>query len=340
MKKKKYKIWGTPWHLAHNYDLCKALERDADFYMLVNYTRRWDEKLRPIPKNVHWVMNFEKGKYDFAILHVDQQCSTEGLNKGMLIKHMKETIKKVEPSLPIVFINHATPVYPENFQDGTRATGYKSEILRKEILNIVGDDLMITNSKQAAKDWKRGYPIWHGMEEKEWMCFDEKEPRVATFISRAGIGDKYYNRSYLVAVMDELRDRFGISLQWINTDGCFNAKDHKDYKEFLGKTLLYFNPTFASPMPRTRTEAMLSGCCVLTTPHHDADEFIEDGVNGFLVPHNDPRGVAENINILLKDGYKQAKEVGMRGRETAIKTFNRERYRQDWLDFIKTQLLK
>ena len=160
---------------------------------------------------------------------------------------------------------------------------------------------MVVNSEQAAVDWGFGHPIIHGMDPAEWKCDENREPRVATFISIAGIGDKYYNRSFLVEVMDYLRKKYSIQLQWINTPGCFKARDINDYKEFLSRTLVYFNPTFASPMPRSRTEAMLSGCCVITTPAHGADKFIKDGVNGFLVSPNNVEYSGKLIAKLLKE---------------------------------------
>lgn len=315
-----------------------ALADIADFGLLINYTRRWDEKLRPLPENTEWVTHFEKGKYDFAILNIDQQCSNLNLNKSILCRHMRQSIREIEPDLPVVWINHGTPVYPELYKDATKETDYVSDILRKEILEVVGDDLMVVNSHQAVKDWEKGEAIIHGMNPDDWIC-DDKEPRVATFISQAGIGDKYYNRSYLNAVIELLKEKYGIKLQWINTPGCFNAKDHKDYKEFLGKTLVYFNPTFASPMPRTRTEAMFSGCCVVTTPQHGADTFIKDGENGFIVPHNNPKYTAALIAKLLSN-YKLAQMVGNKGRETALKIFTRKRYQNDWVNFIDKNIIK
>lgn len=334
--KNKIKIFGTPWHIAHNHDIMMALSDIADFYLLINYTRRWDTKLRPLPENAQWVTHFEKGKYDLAILHVDQQCSNMDLNKAVLTKHMKQAIKEVEPELPIVFINHGTPVYPEMYNDATKETGYKSEKLRKEIMDIIGEDHMVVNSHQASEDWGGGKTILHGMDASEWEYNEDiREPRVATFISQAGIGDKYYNRSYLVAVMDELDERYGIKLQWINTPRCFTAKSHEDYKRFLSKTLIYFNPTFASPMPRSRTEAMISGCCVVTTPQHGADDFIKDGENGFIVPHNNVQLTAKLIAKLMNEYPALAKEVGRQGRKTALEIFSRERYRRDWVEYLK-----
>jgi len=335
-KKKRLKILETPWHVPHNHDLMMALKDIADFDLLINYTRRWDERNRELPKNASWVIDIQPNKYDFAILHLDQQCSNLNLNKSILTRHMKKVIKEVDPKLPIVFINHGTPVYPELYPDA-KAPNYISNKLRKEILSVVGNDFMVVNSKQSAKDWGRGYPIIHGMDEKEWIYNKDKEPRVCTFVSQAGIGDKYYNRSYLAGLMEVLYDKYGISLQWINTTGCFNAKNIKDYKEFLGKCLIYFNPTFASPMPRSRTEAMLSGCCIVSLAGHDIEDYIKDGENGFIVPRNDINFTAELIKRLL-DNYEYTKEVGRKGRETALKHFNRKRYAEDWKKFIKEEL--
>ena len=89
-------------------------------------------------------------------------------------------------------------------------------------------------------------------------------------------------------------------------------------------------------MPRSRTEAMLSGCCVLTTPHHDAGDYIEDGVNGFIVPRN-PNKVVALIEELLNN-YEKAIKVGQAGKETAIKLFNGDRYRDDWVKIISKTL--
>lgn len=332
---KKLKIWKSPWHLAHDHDLIMALKDDADFDLLINYTRRWDEKTRPFPPNAQWVTHFEKGKYDLAILNIDQQCTNLKLNKSNLTRHMKKVIKEIEPDLPIVFINHGTPVYPETYQDGIASNNYISDRLRKEIMHFIGKDTMVVNSHQAKRDWGGGNVIIHGMEASEWHFSDVREPRVATFVSQAGIGDKYYNRSFLVSVMDYLKDKHGIYLQWINTPQCFNAKNINDYKDFLSRTLIYFNPTFGSPMPRSRTEAMLSGCCIVTTKSHDADKFIVEGYNGFFVEHDNVEQAGDLIAKLIKEHYQTAKNIGVNARKTAIELFNRERYRQDWLSLIK-----
>lgn len=89
-------------------------------------------------------------------------------------------------------------------------------------------------------------------------------------------------------------------------------------------------------MPRTRTEAILSGVCIVTTKYQDADTFIEDGVNGFLCKRN-PEDAAKKIADMIFD-YKKAVEIGQRGKETAMKLFSKERYQREWLSLVERVL--
>ena len=89
-------------------------------------------------------------------------------------------------------------------------------------------------------------------------------------------------------------------------------------------------------MPRSRTEAMLSGCCVITTPHQDAGDFIEDGVNGFITIRN-PKVAADLIEKRLNN-YKETVAIGQKGKETAMKIFSQERYNEDWRLLINKTL--
>jgi Glycosyltransferase len=186
---------------------------------------------------------------------------------------------------------------------------------------------MVVNSERAAEMWGWGHPIIHGLDPDEWWSLD-KEPRVVTMISPGGL-PKYYDRAFLEAVIERLRSKnivhCHITVDWI-------AKDWNQYREFLGRSLVYFNPTRESPMPRSRTEACLSGCCVLSTPHHDWDKYVTNGYDGFIVKR-DPNYTADLIEYLIKD-YKKAKAIGARAREMAKKHFHMDRYRKNWLDLI------
>lgn len=316
---KKIKIFGTPWHLGHQYELFKIPW--IEWSWLIQLRRQYGTKSRG-EFNVNWVTHYEPGKYDLALLHLDQQCFEETLweiGKGSLYKELNEEIQDI----PKIVIMHGTPHYPEVFQS------------EKEIVELakkaIGNNTMVTNSYRAAEQWGLGNPIWHGMSPEEWFDLP-KEPRVVTMIGPGGL-DSYYDRQFLRGVKEVLADE-GIIHCHITVD--FISENWADYRKFLGASLVYFNPTRESPMPRARTEAMFSGCCVLTTNNQDADKFIKHGENGFFVKRN-PDDVSRLVQWCFQN-YNKALAIGQKGKETAIKLFNWDRFEQDWRNLIEKVL--
>ena len=266
-----------------------------------------------------WVPYYEPGQYDVAILHLDQQCIEDSilrLGKGSVYADLNEVIQDI----PKIVIMHGTPFYPEVFPNS-------QEIVDK-VKKLLGDNYLVVNSHRAVEQWGMGKVIIHGLDPKEWFDLP-KEPRVVTMISPAGL-PAYYDRTFLDYVKEGLAER-DIFLCHITVD--MTPRSWDEYRNFLGRSLLYFNPTRESPMPRARTEAMLSGCCVITTPHQDADMFIQDGVNGFLVSR-EPKSVVDLIEKLL-DRPDIAQKVGQAGRETALKLFSWDRYAGEWQEYLK-----
>ncbi|MDZ4228357.1 MAG: glycosyltransferase [Candidatus Levybacteria bacterium] len=316
---KKIRILDSAWHLAHQAEMLKFPW--AEFDWLYNHRRQFSEKVRiGMEDRFKWVPVYEPGKYDVAILHLDQQCIEEGIlayGKGSVYTQMNEVIQDI----PKIVIMHGTPYYPEVFPN-------PQDIINK-VKELIGDNYLVVNSHSAAKQWGFGHTIVHGMDPKDWWDLP-KEPRVVTMISPGGL-PAYYDRSFLEYVKEGLRDR---DIEHCHITVDWEAKNFDDYRNFLGRSLLYFNPTRESPMPRARTEAMMSGCCVITTPTQDADTFIKDSVNGFLVPRN-PEYVINLIEKLLQN-YDLAVKVGQEGKKTALELFNWDRYERDWFEFINT----
>ena len=333
---KHIKIFGTPWHLGHQVSLLKLADyTNAEFTWIVNPFRKWADSIRKQPEHLNWATHYEPGKYDVAILHIDQQCVDPTIGKGMLYRQLNETIQDI----PKIVINHGTPMWPElGVDEDVIING--GEIIRKGekikiegMKKMIGNNTMVVNSHEAVKRWGWGQSIIHGMDNEEWQD-GVKEPRAITMISPAGL-DKYYNRRLLSDLKTMLREKYGYTLIQITVD--YEAKDFNDYKRFLGNSLVYVNPTLDSPMPRGRTEAMLSGCCVLTTKYHDADTFIENGKNGFIIPNN-PETIVDLIGMILNEGYKEAAKIGQEGKKTAQRLFSNKRFLKDWMAIINKVL--
>jgi len=313
---------------------------NVEWSWLVNHRRKYANGPRGnmIKRfNIELVADYEPGKYDIVVLHLDQQCLEPTLwerGKGSLYRELNEVITDV----PKVLIMHGTPYYPEAFSCDITEENYEemgftkdqvgmSSELIKRFREVAMGNTVVCNSHKAAKQWGIGEAIIHGMDPDEWWDLP-KEPRIVTMISPGGL-DQYYDRTFLAAVKEELADR-DIEHCHITVDAQF--KNWDEYRDFLGRSLLYFNPTRESCMPRARTEAMLSGCCVLTTPHQDADTFIKQGENGYLIRRN-PVEVADLAEKLIQD-YKTAIEIGQKGKQTALEKFSQERYQKNWADII------
>lgn len=305
----------------------------VEFYYIENNVRRWDRYVpRPIPKHLNWVTHYEPGKYDLAILHIDQQCADPLIGKGQLYRQLNEVIQDI----PKVVFNHGTPMWDENFTEEMVLNG--GEVMTSRgprvidgIKNIVGDNQMVVNSYEAVDRWGWGYPLIHGMVADEWWDLP-KEPRVTISLGPGGL-DKYYNRQLLTYIKSRVKEMCGLDVYHIGVN--YKPHDWDDYREFIGKSLIYINPTLDSPMPRSRTEAMLSGCCVLSSKYHGAEEFIEHGKEGFIMPDN-PLSYAQTIFQLINHHYQEAIDIGQAGKAKAQKLFNNERYLADLYKILTT----
>lgn len=334
MPKSRINVFGVVNHVGHQHELLKLAKKyPVKFTYLANNVRRWSEySARPEPttwlsdEEFEWVTHYEPGKYDIAMLHVDQQHVDPNIGKGQLYRDLNAVIQDI----PKVVIQHGSPMwdefYPEDIViNGGIVHGRKGPHQLDGMKQLIGDNFMVVNSYESVNRWGWGYPIIHGLDPDEWYDLP-KEPRVTISLSPGGL-DKYYNRQLLSQIKAHVKERTGLMVQHIMVN--WEGRDTEEYKKYLATSLIYINPTKDSPMPRSRTEALLSGACVLTSKHHNADEFIEQGVNGFIVPDN-PLSYAESIYHLINSNYKEAVEIGQKGKETAQKLFKIDRFLDEW----------
>lgn len=332
---KKLKVFGVPWHVGHQWELAK-LPFMGSYDLIINPYRTWGTTHRPFPENCHWVTHYEKGKYDFAILHVDQQSiynpeQGDRIHKGKLYLELREVIGN---DCPIITINHMTPFHDK----------YESPYVVDFIKQMTQGTTMVCNSYTAQKQWGWGETIIHGLDPKEWLDLP-KEPRAITVLSPAGM-EKAYRRIFLTTVQ-RLLGEMGVPFSWVGVSPKFD--DFNEYREFLGRSLVFFMPTWQSPRPRARTEAMFSGCCVVTTPYQDADTYFKHGENGFLTSTStiqdprvmdNPESTAKLIKRLVIDEPDLALKVGQEGKKTAEKLFNMEEFARQWEQLlIKLRIL-
>jgi hypothetical protein len=323
---KKYYICDSTWHVANQFDTYTALKDDVDIDFILSSWRDWHrpefQDMRPIPENIKFVPYYEEGRYDVAILHIDHSCLNKTTGKSQLYQQLNKNITDI----PKIVINHSTPCDP--------MVGTQEEIV-KGIKGMIGSNTMVVNSYESAtdKEWGFGYPIVHGMDPK--LYYDlEKEPRLFTALSVGGWSE-YYNRDVMNRVIQILDNEYGYQLNWAKVN-CLRQRNNFDlYRDFLGRSLIYFDPSIRTPMNRGRTEAFLSGCCVVQVEGaHDLKRWAKHGENIILVP-NDPRKIAKVLVELLENNYDECIKIGQNGKVMAIKEFSPERFKNDWLKLLK-----
>lgn len=331
------KIFTSLNHAGNEYELLKLAKRGkVKFYYLENNVRRWSKYAsRPEPTTwltkdeFEWVTHYEPGKYDLAILRNDQQHVDPLIGKGQLFRQLDTVIQDI----PKIVVCHGTPMWDEQFtEEYVKFGGIVQSTRGPRKIDGMKDlvknaKIMLVNSYESVERWEgvhdNIYPTIHGLDTNEWWDLP-KEPRVVLPVSPGGL-DKYYNRSLCTAIKSAVMERSGINIIHPNVNINFDGDNWSQYREFLGSSLITIFPFKDSPMPRSRTEAMLSGCAVLTSRYHGASDFIQHGVDGFIMPDN-PLSYAEAIHVLVNEAYKETVEIGQRGKEKARKLFGLDRY--------------
>ena len=335
---KKLRVGGLPWHVGNQYEIAK-LSFIESYDLLINPFRTWGETHRPFPDKCRWVSHYSDG-YDLGLFHVDQQSiydpdKGDRISKGLLFQEALKSFREANPGTPVAVINHMTPFHDK----------YDSQYVIDHIKKITEGCHMICNSYQAAEQWGWGTPIIHGLEVDEWWDLP-KEPRCVVVLSSGGM-EKAYRRIFLHAVIRLLKER-KVPFVWVGVDK--KCQTFEEYRDYLGRSLVFFDPTWQSPRPRAKTEAMLSGCCVVTTPYHmrknekDHNNYITDGKDGFLTSRyeiqdpriiDNPQKTADLIEELVMESPDRAIGVGQEGKKLARKLFNRGSFEKQWGEFLK-----
>ena len=325
----------TTWHTPHQFDMINALKGKVDFDIFINNCKKW--KGREIPDFATPVYYADPDKYDFVILNMDQQLINPNFGKSKLFRDLISVYKEMDT--PVIVLMHGTPVWPEHLQYGDMTAEDAQNECIKQVKELIGDWPMVVNSHESAtsREWGWGNPIVHGMNPNMWES-KPKELKVITALSSAGC-DKYYNRELMEEVGNRLKRKHGYEIQWarVNVPSARNPQemDIDAYKEWMSDALIYVDTSIRTPMNRGRTEAMLSGCCVVQVEGaHDIDRFFKDGENIVLVK-DEPEAISNKIFSLLTLEHDKAIEIGQNARKNAIEQFSYPRYAQDWINLLK-----
>lgn len=341
---KKLRVLTSRAHCGHQYELWKL---PIDVYVisgLGDHIESWSYNQRPFPKNAQYIRfdQVVENQFDLAILHFDEYVLCPRHPKlndkwGKTFRWMMDNLKDI----PKVAICHGTPQFKEQGlieNETLKVSIYEDR--QKQMVDYLGDTLVICNSNQAREEWKfkRSKTIWHGFDPNEFV----KGSNTGSILSPSDISlkDRPHYRGYYIyrdilkylplkyrptpTLNPELADKSDLDI--------YSKKMFNNYITLIGKYSIYLNTTLLSPMPRARGEAMMCGVIPVCTNNHDVDLFIKNGIDGFF--SNDQEELCSFIAWLMNNTDKR-KKINENSRISAIKFFNINRYLNDWNNLIK-----
>lgn len=299
------------WHAAHGARLVSIAKTYPDIewtYLVLGDRQPWNWQQREMPEHLRLAYRYEPGRYDVAILHLDQWCADETWPLRGAEYRMLDTMIR---DIPKIVIMHGLP---------------EGESNRSKILRLLGDNWMVTNTQMSADMWaaERRRAILPGYDVDEWgPATFEREEGVAV------VAGSHTARDHHGAVLLKRMQR-DLPIVWVGHDVRFDT--FKAYRDCLAGARVLFNPTQWSQHPGSRNEAMLTGLPIVSTCFLDESRYITHGVEGFL--SNDYLELRNCLAMLLSD-LDLARQMGAAARETARTLFNAERYAAEWRGLLQ-----
>lgn len=137
---------------------------------------------------------------------------------------------------------------------------------------------------------------------RAWSTVEEHHPDATLTIAGSGP---------LEEDLHSLRDQ--LDLENVTFEG-FVSEPRK--LALLRQSAVFAAPTLYEGFGLSVLEAMASGCAVITSKTWGLKDFVEDGVNGVMIPPKSPQEFADKLCWLLKDSDSR-KRIAQTGRETA-----------------------
>jgi glycosyltransferase involved in cell wall biosynthesis len=115
--------------------------------------------------------------------------------------------------------------------------------------------------------------------------------------------------------LQHMADGLGIA-----DDVCF-AGNKDNVRDYMRRAQVFVLPSRSEGMPLALLEAAACGLPLIATPVSGSVEVIEDGVNGLLVPPEDPPRLAQALLKVLQD-RALARRMGLLARQTVVDRYS------------------
>jgi hypothetical protein len=208
-------------------------------------------------------------------------------------------------------------------------------MLRQRLAKVT----VVVNSHQAGREWKfkKQRVIWHGYDPQEFQPGLHDLDVVTHGVDRAR--PHYRGAHVLEGVLARLDRKLSVSTHKHRAltpvprdDPRYAGFAFRNWLDHLGQHKVYLNTTLRSPMPRSRTEAMLCGAVPVSLDNHDVSHFIQNGVNGFY--GSSAEELAEFCLAICRNPAMHA-QMSAAARATAADIFNHDRFLTQWVKLVE-----
>lgn len=340
---KRLRVVSLRWHVPHQYEIHKL---PFDFTLLTGtgtkFTNEWGYHQRALRPNVRFLPceEFDPKDYDLCIMHFDENVLCSDLCNGVIGPDWGYSFRWFLENVPLpkVAICHGTPPFKGQYcQNPNEITDF--EIHQHEVdrlRHLLRDVMVICNSHQAAAEWQfhKSKVIWHGVDPQEF-------PPGVHDLDVLSIGSDWNRPHYrgvhmLERILADLEGEFACSSHKhsaagmpVPEDARFQKLRFRRWVDHVRRHKVYLNTTLRSPMPRSRSEAMMCGVVPVTLNNHDASAFIRQGVNGF---YGDTQEELTEYTRFLCANESAREKISAAARMSAMDIFNNDRFLADWMD--------
>ncbi len=345
-KRPRYRILTHRWHVPHQ---CEIYKLPFEFTLVTGtgtgVTNSWSYDQRPLPRNAQMVSiaDVDPSQFDMAIVHFDENVLCPDLSNGVLGTDWGDTFRWFTENvkIPMVGVCHGTVPFVGQYAANPKPID-QFELYRADadaLCERLADVNVVVNSHQAADEWKfrKSRVIWHGYDPQEFLPGKHELDVITHGVDKAR--PHYRGAHALEAVLARLGADIKVSSHKHSAQIPVPREDHRysgfafqNWLDHLGRHKIYLNTTLRSPMPRSRTEAMLCGVIPVSLDNHDVSRFIENGVNGFYA--SSPEELADFCRSVCRDPVMQAK-MSAAARATAIDVFNHDRFLTQWVRLVE-----
>lgn len=275
IREKRVRALLVPWLFIALYHNLRKMRRDYDI-VHANWL---------IPQGI--VQAFLKKPY----IVTGHGGDVTSLNKGLLKKFKKKCLKNAygvtavsEPLMQVLNEIH------ENPKQAVIPMGCDTKIFGREFRK---ENYFNQNSRKVILFVGR-------LAEKKGVCYAIEAMRYVDNAMLVIAGDGPL-RNELTAQADELYKETGKEIVFIG------AKTHEQLKEIYASADIFVMPSVTAKdgdkegFGLVMLEAFASGLPIVASRSGGIVDLVKDGVNGYLVPEKNSKGLADRINLLIKD---------------------------------------